>query len=275
MHALILLLALAGGETRPDPDFPAAYIATHKGKETFVIPEGYELANVIISLTPYGTWPNRIFNRTDYYKEVQAHFGPFRDHPLIAKLNLHDDKDFQRFIGFRENGAYWSFEGDELVNRSPYTNHWQRADLNLFAENVALVEDFAKKSGFRRFFAAHREYYDGLVREFRAAAPLTSMIEWLESHFGEGHHFDSYQVVFSPLVAFSHSAHGGHSPEFKESLMFVGAPHIFGKGVLSEAEIARMIFTEIDHNFVNPVSAKHREAIDAAMSNVAYWNTSP
>jgi hypothetical protein len=255
-----------------DPQFTADYISRNRGTTEFLIPEAYELANVIISLTPYGKFPNRIFQKSDYYKEVQAHFGPFAGHPIVAALSLNDDKDFSRFIGFRENGAYWTFRGNKLVREGPYRDHWKRSGTNLFAQNIALVEDFAKKSNFRKFFAEHKDYYERTTREFREAAPLTSMIEWLQSRFGEGYRFDSYKVIFSPLVAFSHTAHRGESPEFKESLMFVGAPHIFGRGVLSEAELARMIFTEVDHNFVNPTSDKHRQAIDAAMSNLGDWN---
>jgi hypothetical protein len=258
--------------TLPDPYYSTEYIEKNKNTTQFLIPEGYELANIVISLTPYGKFPNRIFQKTDYYKEVQEHFGPFANHPLIAAVNLNNDGDFQRFIGLRENGAYWMFEGDKLVRNGPYRDHWRRAPINLFAQNRELLEDFAKKSGFRQFFAAHQPYYDRLTRDFAAAAPLQSMIQWLEGNFGAGHHFDSYKVFFSPLVAFSHSTHRGESPEFKESLMFVGAPHVFGKGELAGAEVARMIFTEIDHNFVNPTSNQHRQAIDAAMSNVPYWN---
>ncbi|HEY0157709.1 MAG TPA: DUF4932 domain-containing protein [Thermoanaerobaculia bacterium] len=255
----------------PDPLFSPEYVLRNKGTAQFLIPEAYELANVIVSLTPYGKQKNRIFQETAYYGEVQAHFGAYAGHPLIAALNLRTDEDFGRFIRFRENGAYFEFDGDALVRRGPYRNHWRQAD-NVFAANLELVEDFARVSGFRRFFAAHREYYASLVEGFRKVAPLQAMIDWLESRFGGGLRYDSYKVIFSPLVAFSHTAHRGETAEYKESLMFVGAPHVFGKGDLAAAEVARMIFTEIDHNFVNPVSDRHREEVDAAMANVAFWN---
>lgn len=83
--------------------------------------------------------------------------------------------------------------------------------------------------------------------------------------------YDSYKVIFSPLVSVSHSAHRGEKPNYRESLMFVGAPHVFGQGDLAQAEVARMIFTEVDHNFVNPVSDRYKHEIDQAIANLPFW----
>lgn len=270
---LAAFCAVAPERAAADPiQFSQAYTSEYRGTESYSIPETYELANIIIALTPYGRAnKNRIFQATDYYREVQQHFGRFANHPIIAKLNLNDDKDFMQFIKFRENSAYWKFEGDRLMRDGPYRNHWGDTE-NPFSTNVSLVEDFARRSGFRTFYAGHRPYYDGLIGDFQKLAPLSSMIAWLEGEFDAGLRYDSYKVIFSPLVAFSHSAYRGESPTFKESLMFVGAPHIFGDGDLAKVDVARMIFTEVDHNFVNPISDRHEKAIADSFSARHFWN---
>jgi hypothetical protein len=255
--------------------FTPEYIAENRGSQKFIIPETYELANVIISLTPYGLdnkW--RIYKDSEYYRRVKEHFGPHGDHPIIQKLNLRSDKDFGDFLNFRENSAYWRFNEDRIVRDGPYQIHWASMEKNLFAENVALIEDFAKRSRFREFFEMNKAYYERTIADFSRQAPLDSMIRWLESSFGGGLRYDSYKVIFSPLVSRTHSASGGGNENFRESLMFVGAPHIFGASELAQARVARMIFTEVDHNFVNPISDKHLSTIAAAFSCVKFWNRS-
>lgn len=257
------------------PVFTPEYIAENRGSRKFVIPETYELANIIISLTPYGiNDKRRIYQNSDYYKRVKEHFAPFVDHPIVTRLNLQSDADLFDYLNFRENAAYWRFSEDRIVRDGPYRIHWESMTKNLFAENVDLIEDFARKSGFREFFKTNERYYHQAVADFSQKAPLASMIQWLETNFGDGLRYDSYKVVFSPLVSATHSAARGSDGDFRESLMFVGAPHIFGATELGKAKVARMIFTEVDHNFVNLISDKYRSAIDKAMSCSRFWNQS-
>jgi hypothetical protein len=106
------------------------------------------------------------------------------------------------------------------------------------------------------------------------------MKRWLDRNFPSSNDYDSYKIIFSPLVAYNQSTTWFESNGFKELQPHVNFPYPqdvkrYFPGTLSEkaAIIFRgdIVFTEINHGYINPEAEKYAERILRAISNRDYW----
>ena len=242
------------------------YVKKNRGKALVEIPDVFELANIAIAISDEGLkHPNRVRKRGAYYERVLEHFKPFRGHPLISEPDLH--RNFTYY--FRDNAACYVFDGDRIVHAGIYS---QIRQPNLFKKHLAQVEDFAKVSGFREFYRKNQPFYREQLRRYRQKVPLRKMWTWLEERFPARH--DCYKVVFSPLIGASHETRSFENNDFSETIMFVSGP---GEGddysdAVGEALLARVVFTEIDHNYVNRVTGGYVERVNQVLSELDEWN---
>lgn len=105
------------------------------------------------------------------------------------------------------------------------------------------------------------------------------MWTWLERQF-PNNKIQSYKIVFSPLIGGSHSTQGFNGfkyPEsFNEIVMFINGPNRYDTSkVLTEKQkqglMSGVVFTEIDHNYVNPTTDKYIKSIDSIFSRQNVW----
>lgn len=263
--------------------FSEDYIEKNTKQVSFSIPETYELANVILFLSDCS---QRTANRPDsqYAEKVLAHFSAFQNHPLIKLLNKRcaSDAYFQHYYNFRENSICYSFEEDELVYTKPYTHVW--GDRNImqggeFRELTYLVQDFVLQSEFRKFYQDNISYYQRLERREEELMPIHKMWTWLEEEFPIK--MQAYKIIFSPLIGGSHSTqnfyHGSfRNSKYYENVMFVNSTeavdqHIEYSEQQKEGLISGIVFTEIDHNYVNPTTSKHMEEVKRILADLSFW----
>jgi len=266
--------------------FSTDYMASRRGTYDFDIPEVYELANVILYLSDCSA---RTPNRPDpdaYIQRVEEYFSPFRDHTLIQLLNdlCGQENAFPTYMAFRENSICYNFDQTgRLQYDTPYKSVRYHEGIagGFFRQLLYLVQDFADQSDFRSFFAGNRAHYQSLLDRQKELLNIRQMWDWLEEAFPNQQ--DIYRILSSPLIGGSHStAHfrDGYplEPSFTECIMFINTtrnidtPGKFPED-LKEPLYAGIIFTEIDHNYVNPASRNHREAIANLMGNVDTWTT--
>lgn len=261
-------------------------MARRRGTYDFDIPEVYELANVILYLSDCSSRTSNRPGPDTYIRQVEAYFRPFRDHSLIQLLNDMCGKDhaFRTYMAFRENSICYSFDkAGRLQYNTPYKSVRYHEGIagGVFRQLLYLGQDFADQSDFRSFFAGNREYYQSLLDRQKELLNIRQMWDWLEREFPDSQ--DSYRILFSPLIGGSHStAHfrDGYplEPTFTECIMFINTtlnidtPGKFAED-LKEPLYAGIVFTEIDHNFVNPASREHRKAIAYLMDNLNTWAT--
>lgn len=254
--------------------FSPNYRQRFGGKVTYEIPEVYELANVAFALTDRGrTDHNMVEHEGAYYARVMAHFGPYAGHPLIRRLSAAVQNNYNFYYGTRENAYALRFdEAGRIANGGVYSALW--GGPNDILNQTAEWEDFARKSAFRQFYAQNRKFYAADVAEVTRLLPVKKMQDWLEKAF-PGIRYDAMKVVFSPLISGSHSAQRFDTPEFRESLMFICDASRLDPKKYTEAEreglYSGVVFTEIDHNYVNPTSDRHLKAIEAAFGNRETW----
>ena len=96
---------------RPQPSDPS--------RVRIVIPDVYELANVIIAMTSFGqTSPVAVYRTGEYYQRVNAAFSPFRNHASMRDLQLGSSDPLREYYDFRNPSSAYVFEDGE-IRRDP------------------------------------------------------------------------------------------------------------------------------------------------------------
>ena len=241
------------------------YIEAHKNKVSVQVPEVYELNHILLLLSDvYHHSEHRMHRNGQYYEEVIRWFSPYRQHKIFKQLG---EVDYYAFI---ENAAAYAFDGSSIKKTGPYTGFRAK---NTLGEHLALLEDFAKQSQFRRFYREHRHYYSELIDNFLKSVQPKQVWHWLELHFPQRH--QSYKVFFSPLARGSHSARKYRTGNFNEAVIFISGPNRYDgedeQASLASMKLSRSFFTEVDHTYVNPVSDLYLEQINEALAHLSPW----
>jgi hypothetical protein len=239
------------------------------------VPEVYELANIILALTNYQTLAAHTVLAGPYLTQVRTHFDAMRDHPLVATLNSRltssGSWNYDAYYGFRENSFVYHFGAAGLEHSPAYTRAWGGTDL--FSAEIKRVEDFANRSGFRAFYADRMPLYEDQIRRYQELVSVDRMWQWLETHFPD--RYDRYRIVFSPLINGSHSTQRFTTGGVRETVMFIAGPDVVSSTVdarLRSAHLERLVFTEIDHNYVNPATDRYSAVVRRIFDNVSFWN---
>lgn len=273
-------LKLYGQESPPvskNVTFSDSYIKKHKGRFDVEIPEVQELAKIMVALSKGGSSDSGITNmRTAYYQEVKAHFTPFANHPVIDTLNKYikdgSESSYWYYYDWKMNANGYAFTKDgKIVNKGIIRKMGFKETNDPFIKYADMAADFAAKSGFRKFYASHKRYYDSLLKTYTKYNPLNDMKAWLEKHFP--YKYDYFLITFSPLTAGAHSTGNFEDNGFKQTVMFIAGVNInqnYNQAV-NEMSNSRVVFTEIDHNYVNPVAEKYAKDISEAMKDKVKW----
>lgn len=268
--------------------FPPSYMEKNKGNIQFDIPESYELANIIWTLSPTGERSTSLYKGGEYYKKVVAYFKPYLKHPIFKALDFPDSISIGKYFDFRENSFAFNFKDPKigstnakLLFNGPYYYVYgeEFAESSQFGKLKTLVEDFVKKSNFRQFYKSNLNYYNKEIQRTKDLLPVKQMWDWLELQFPKPK-YQSYRIVFSPLIGGSHSTQRyttyNKTERFGENVMFIcGAGRYDTMPNLSEKQkeglFSGVVFTEIDHNYVNPSSNKYARLIDSIFSRRNIW----
>ena len=268
--------------------FNTEYMTSHEGQVGFDIPETYELANIIWTISPTGQRARDLYKDGAYYRKVMDYFKPYLNHPLFAALDLPDSMYAKSYYDFRENSFAFNFrdpnlgaDNTKMLFNGPYYYVYgdELADSSLFGKLKPLVEDFASKSKFRQFFKDNFPFYQQEITRQKELLPVKQMWQWLEKEFPKSK-FQSYRVVFSPLIGGSHSTQQYATPLkpgwYTEAVMFIcGTGRYDNQKNLTEKQkegmMSGIVFTEIDHNYINQVTNKYALKIDSIFQRRAYW----
>jgi hypothetical protein len=259
-------------------NFSAEYIREHKGKFAVEIPEVHELANILTAISKIGQLDsNMVDMTTPYHKEVLKYFSPYSNHPIIDTINRYvtgilDNQSYWYYYALKMNACGYVFDNDgHIVNKGIIRKMGFGGNDDPLVENKKLMEDFARKSNFREFYKNHQSYYDSLLILYQQLNPIDKMQKWLEKKFE--FEYGNYTVLFSPLVGGAHSTTRFKDNDFEQTFMFVcraeNAPE-YNQNV-NEMRESRVVFTEIDHNFVNPISDKKIDIINKVFADRNKW----
>lgn len=258
-------------------NFSDQYILENKNKITIEIPEVHELANILVAISNVGQKDGNMVNlMSKYHQEVLVHFLPFANHPIMDTINQNiidqGPNSYWYYYALKMNACGYIFnENEQIVNKGIIRKMGFNNRTDPFVENSPLIADFARRTKFREFYKEHLQYYNSLIEKYKKLNPIAIMQNWLENKFGTT--FDNYTIYFSPLVEGSHSTTRFSDNGFNQIIMFVcKAEYDYNYNAnINEMMHSRTVFTEIDHNFVNPVSDKYVDIINRAFSNREKW----
>ncbi len=275
----------------PNATFSNEYIAKHQNKTFVEIPEISELVNIIMVLHKDAEKETNMFDTsTDYYKRVKKHFEPFRNHPIIDTIQhyisglryvedneaeMFSNEAYMYYYGLKMNACAYEFDADNhIVNMGTvkeFAKGWTPVDP---MGSKDLIEDFAKESNFRAFYKSNKSYYDSLIVTYNQLNPIQKMQDWLDDKFKFG--YGSYVIYFSPIISGAHSTQKFTEDNFSQTFMFICKAEYMDKynAVQNELIQSRVVFTEIDHNYVNPISNNYIERINESFESREKWSPS-
>jgi len=258
-------------------DFGNGYTERNNKAITFEIPESFEIANIILSLVYED---DQILRDTDYYADVTKYFSAFKNHPLIKKLKQYSMTDEEFYYNFRTNSIGYALAGDSLKSNGIYYTVWgDDGEDNYFGKNIFLINEFIRASNLTFFIKNNAEYYVAQKERAKKLLPINKMWKWLENNFSEKINY--YKIIFSPLINGSHNTQkffwSEKNRRFVEADMFIlsangiDAKYADFNDTQKEVVYSPIVFTEIDHNYINPVSDKYYKEINATLADTSNW----
>jgi hypothetical protein len=205
---------------------------------------------------------------------VKQYFSPLSKHPLIQRLNQQlKTAGYNFYQGVRQNAYTMVLTPEGIPAQGGiYEAMWPGA--NDMAEHADEWADFVRQSGFRTFYQNNQPFYQQDIANVRRLLPVNQMQTWLEEQFPRIR-YDGQRIVFSPLIGGAHAAQKFADQGYRESLMFISDAKAFDQTPYSDAQIAGLysaiVFTEIDHNYVNPISDQHLTEINEAFHDRQKW----
>lgn len=274
----------------PNVTFSDDYVKKHQGKTFVEIPEVSELVNVLMSLHRDAEKDNNMFDtKTEYYKRIKKHFAPYRNHPALDTIQKYittpelnkeynvmlfpmNDGSYTYYYTLKMNACTYEFDKKGNIkhkgNIKKITQNWAYFDP---MKDAKIFADFAKKSNFREFYKENQEYYNKLITDYNQLNPIQQMQTWLDQKFGFG--YGSYMIYFSPLIGGAHATVNFKDNGLSQTFMFICKAEFDPEEtpIQNEIQESRVVFTEIDHNYVNPISDKILKEINDVFSNREKW----
>lgn len=240
---------------------PAAAAPAPRRPEV-VVHEATELAWLLAGLSPLGRGDATLNRQTDYWRAAEVWFAPFADHPAVTALGA--DFNLPRLIG---NAANHGFDlNSRLIRAKSGVAMWGDRRGDLFTRNRSAIEQFARESRARVFLKEQAGALEAGRAALREAVDLADMQAWLDAQFMARP--AAMQVYVSPVT-------GGWNFTNLDPVtprLWVPAP---SPSTSEDAKlaIARGIFTEMDHNYVNPATKRLRARAYGFMTVEKGWAT--
>lgn len=258
-------------------NFSAAYQKANKGKHVVEVNEATELLYIMIAMTPTAIADsNMTEHEGPYYQKVMTHFKPYSNEKIIHTIDSLLQASLLNYYFLSINSYAFRFNGNKLVPTGVYYLPAEELANVIMKENQVLtykkeIEAFAVKSGYRKFYQSSKPYYDSVKAAYEKYAPIKKQWNWLEQHFSTRQ--DSYKILCSPLIAGMNGTNRYKDNGFQECLMFLPTV-IRGKSWkdnFTEMLNTRIMFTEIDHNYVDAPSKKYDSVITRVLQNREKW----
>lgn len=265
----------------PAAVFDESYQARNRGKILVEVPEVYELVNIAIALTSFGKQHrNFVYQDSPYYNSVLERFDSHSGHPFVMLLDSLLTESSGRYARLKMNGYAFVFdEDDRIVQSSVYDRTgFNRDRSNALRPYLSQMQSFSDACRYRPFYQDNAEVYNSCIAFFTDSADVQEMRRWLESRFPGSESYDAYKIIVSPLVSYNQSTTWFESNGFRELQPHVNFPYRedalrFGPLSPVAEAISRgsIVFTELNHGYINPEGDKYQAEISEAISNRARW----
>ncbi|MBD2756946.1 DUF4932 domain-containing protein [Spirosoma validum] len=258
--------------------FTTSYNKAHTGKTFVEIPETYELINTVFALTKAAQQNDDLIEKnTPYYKDVIAHFSAYKNEPIVTVMDSILTKNESQYFPLKMDAYAFSLDRKGIIQQSSVYDRVAWGKENSLRPYVLPLQRFAAKTKFMDFYRKHQPYYNQLIRAYQDSLDVASMQTWLNVNF-PGTHYDSFKIIFSPLVSGNQSANWFENNGFREAQAHVNFPFpnksdadFSAKAV--QVRNGNIVFTELNHAFINPEAdkAQYRKALTSALAKRDAW----
>lgn len=274
---------IVGVKFIPPAVFDQKYQAAHRGKTFVEIPEIYELVNVAIAMTKFGIEDkNLVYKKSDYYQKMRQWFDKYQDHPVLTAFDNELRRNIGNYFNYKMDSYSFEFDNKGKIVQSKVYDRTAWGKNNSLRPFLEQLQSFAGQTNFRKFYRENKKTYAEQIAFYRDQADITEMKRWLDKNFPTSSNYDAFKVIFSPLVAYNQSANWFENNGFKELHAQVNFPYAedvaaryIKGGVKSKtAETlvrGNIVFTELNHGYINPEADKYAERILKATSNRDHW----
>jgi hypothetical protein len=232
----------------------------------------------MIAITELGLENDDMVNQEgEYYKDLIKHFEPFKNEPIIIKYDSLIKSNPLNYIFLTGNAISYNFKGNKLVKDKNYifpaqsVSSHTRITENLITKYKKEIEDFVKKSDFRKFYKNSNKYYSKIIHDFDTQANIQQQWIWLENNFDTK--VNNYVIMTSPLIGGLNYTTNYEDNNFNQ--IFLVVPSISDSEKLSKIQNTisntRPIFTEIDHNYTGVLATKYENELNEALKVREKW----
>lgn len=259
-------------------NFDEKFKKENQGKAEIKINEVKELIHIMIAITEIGLENDDMVAQTGaYYKDVIQDFKPFKDEKIITKFDSLIKANPLNYIFLSGNALSYDFKGNKLIADKYYLFPAQNVSshttitVNPITTYKKEIENFAKKSKFRKFYKNHKEYYNKIISDYNKFANLKEQWNWLEKQFST--RVNNYTIMCSPLINGLNYTTSYTDKDFKQIMMVL--PPLEESPKLTETQKivlnTRTMFTEIDHNYVGKPTEENIYSINNVFDKREDW----
>lgn len=259
--------------------FNQTYKKANNGKTFTEIPPVYELVNVIMALTPsFMKDSNMVSRPANYYPKVMKYFGAYRNDPVVL---LMDSLILAgEYFNIKMDAYSFVFDKQNRIVRSSVYDRTAWGRLNSLLPYIDKIQKFSDKTHFHAFYNQNRPFYASQIKTYQDTLQTNQMISWLNKNF-PGTRYNAFKIIWSPLAGYNQSANWLEDSGFREMHAHVNFPYL-SQTYLSEVSArsnrvkrGNIVFTEINHAFINPEAEKSQYAtsIATAFKNLSNWET--
>ena len=222
-----------------------------------------ELFSTIHRLAGTGQYDER--ELPGYVRDVEDHFGPFKDHPAVrmaVELRGSHDLDGNSPMSL----AVFLTDPPDLKARVPLVPPPAGLDPrwtgDVIPEFLDAARDFARDTAFMRFFHAHSGLYERAVENLRGTLRDTEIRPWFQVFFG--YQPERYVII----LGLQNGTCNYGAKIFREdgtreyySILGAGRPDRSGAPQYRRDRVLPLIVHEFCHSFVNPLVKRHLELL--------------
>jgi hypothetical protein len=273
-----LSICLSAQEKLQEVRFSEQFKKEHQGKVKIEIDEVKELLHIMIALTSVGLENDDMIAQSgNYYQDLLQQFKKHKDDKIIIRFDSILKANPVNYIFLTGNALSYNFKGKKLVKDKVYIFPAQRVSshttisINPIETYKKEIEEFALKAGFRKFYKAHKSYYDTIISTYNKMANLQRQWDWLEEKFVT--RVNNYTIMTSPLINGLNYTTSYTDNNFKQIMMVL--PPVEENPAIAELDNiifnTRVMFTEIDHNYVSQPTRQNKALIDEVCKNRIEW----
>jgi len=140
--------------------FTKEYKKTNNGRTFVEIPEVYELFQIILALTPTGKNGYSIVQKeTEYYKTVINQFDKYKDEKIISIIDSLIASKLIFHCELKLDAYSFEYNNKSKIVQSKIYNITSRENTNTLKPFIHLIQDFADKTNFRKFYNENKLLY--------------------------------------------------------------------------------------------------------------------